>query len=134
RARRVLLRQPHRYAAGRRRQRRRRHPSRRSLLPDQLSPRYGPAAARASVDDFRRPSLIRHFTRGVLFAAMLGAVSLGAEELRMTTLYRTGTFTKGAGRANLVVRDVVGDSRPEMISCHFGGAAFAMSYDGTTYR
>jgi hypothetical protein len=75
----------------------------------------------------------RFLTGGALLAALLGAFSSGAEELRVTTLYRTGTLTKNVGAANLVVRDVVGDARPEIISCS-NGFAFAMSYDGTTYR
>ena len=74
--------------------------------------------------------MIRHLVRG---AMLVVAFTAGAEELRTTTLYRTGSFTKNVGAANLVVRDVAGDSRPEIVSC-VNGFAFAMSYDGTTYR
>ena len=63
----------------------------------------------------------------------LAVFSARAEELRVTTLYRTGTLTKSVGSANLVVRDVAGDARPEIVSCS-NGFAFAMSYDGTTYH
>jgi hypothetical protein len=77
--------------------------------------------------------LTRFLTVGALLAALLGAFSSRAEELRVTTLYRTGTLTKNIGSANIVVRDVVGDSRPDLVSCS-NGFAFAMSYNGTTYR
>ena len=71
--------------------------------------------------------------RLLIIVALLGLSSLSAEELRLTTLYRTGGLTKNVGAANLVVRDVVGDARPDIISCT-NGAAFAMSFDGTTYH
>jgi len=77
--------------------------------------------------------MTRCLARVLLAAAMLGAFSANAEELRLTTLYRTGALTKNVGAANLVVRDVVGDSRPDIVSC-VAGSAFAMSYNGTTYR
>jgi len=51
----------------------------------------------------------------------------------MTTLFRTGTLTQNVGGANLIIRDVVGDSRADIVSCA-AGSAFAMSYDGSTYR
>jgi len=75
----------------------------------------------------------RHLIRCALLAAALGTFSAGGEELRTTTLFRTGTLTKNVGSTNIVVRDVVGDSRPDIVSCS-NGFAFAMSYDGTTYR
>lgn len=75
----------------------------------------------------------RFLTCGALLAALLGAFPSGAEELRVTTLYRTGTVTKNVGAANIVVRNVVGDARPEIVSCS-NGSAFALSYDGTTYH
>jgi len=78
--------------------------------------------------------MTRYLARTALIAAMLAAFSASAEELRLTTLYRTGTFTRGGGKANVVMRDVVGDARPEVISCNYGGSAFALSYDGTAYR
>lgn len=77
--------------------------------------------------------MIRYLTRTAVVLVVFGAWSASAEELRMTTLFRTGTLTKNVGGANLVVRDVVGDSRPDIVSCA-SGSAFAMSYDGSTYR
>jgi hypothetical protein len=75
----------------------------------------------------------RLLPRAAVLVAVLAASSVSAEELRLTTLYRTGTLTKNVGAANIVVRDVVGDSRPDIVSCA-NGAAFAMSFDGSTYR
>jgi hypothetical protein len=70
-----------------------------------------------------------------MVAAVLAVFSLRADELRLTTLYRTGTFTKGVGgKANVVMRDVVGDARPDIVSCNYGGSAYAVSYDGGAYR
>lgn len=77
--------------------------------------------------------MIRYLTRAAAVLVVLAAGAVRADELRMTTLFRTGTLTQNVGAANLVVRDVVGDSRPDVISCA-SGAAFAMSYDGATYR
>jgi FG-GAP repeat len=68
-----------------------------------------------------------------LLATLLGCLPLGAAELRMTTLFRTGSVTNVNGYANVVVADVLGDSRPEIVSCS-NGSAFAMSHDGTSYR
>jgi hypothetical protein len=78
----------------------------------------------------------RYLACGVLVAAMFASSSANAEELRLTTLYRTGTFTKGGGKVNVVMRDVVGDARPDIISCNYGGSAYALSYDGpsSSYR
>jgi hypothetical protein len=56
-----------------------------------------------------------------------------AEELRMTTLFRGGDMTGNAGKAGIIVRDVVGDARPEIVTCA-SGSAFALSFDGTAYR
>jgi hypothetical protein len=78
--------------------------------------------------------MTRYLACGLLIAAMLASSPASAEELRLTTLYRTGTFTKGGGKANVVMRDVVGDARPDIISCNYGGSAYAVSYDGTAYR
>lgn len=71
----------------------------------------------------------------LLLALMLAAaaVSAAAEELRMTTLLRGGDVTSAAGRAGIFVRDVLGDSRPEIVTCA-SGSAFALSWDGSTYR
>jgi hypothetical protein len=77
--------------------------------------------------------VIRHLARAAAVVIVLATGAVRAEELRMTTLFRTGTVTQNVGGANLVVRDVNGDSRPEIISCA-AGSAFAMSYDGSTYR
>jgi hypothetical protein len=77
--------------------------------------------------------MIRYLSRAAVVLVVCCAWSAGAEELRVTTLFRTGTLTKNVGGPNLVVRDVVGDSRPDIVSCA-GGSAFAMSYNGTTYR
>jgi len=78
--------------------------------------------------------MTRNLARGAILAACLGAFSLRAEEIRTTTLYRTGTLTKSVGSANMIVRDVLGDATPEIVSAIPGGSAFAMSYNGTTYR
>jgi len=78
--------------------------------------------------------MTRYLVCGVVIAAMLASSPAGAEELRLTTLYRTGAFTKGGGKVNVVMRDVVGDARPDIISCNYGGSAYALSYDGTGYR
>lgn len=77
--------------------------------------------------------MIRSLTRAAVVLVVFGAWSASAEELRMTTLFRTGTLTNNVGVANLIVQDVVGDPRPDIVSCA-GGFAFAMSYNGTTYR
>jgi hypothetical protein len=77
--------------------------------------------------------MIRPLTRAAAVVILLATGAVRAEELRMTTLFRTGTLTKNVGAANLIVRDVVGDSRPDVISCA-SGSAFAMSYNGSTYR
>lgn len=82
--------------------------------------------------------MTRHLACGALIASMIAAMfaasPAAAEELRLTTLYRTGTFTKGSGKVNVVMRDVVGDARTDIISCNYGGSAYALSYDGTAYR
>jgi hypothetical protein len=79
--------------------------------------------------------MTRYLACGVLIGAMFASFPARAEELRLTTLYRTGTFTKGGGKVNnVVLRDVVGDSRPDIVSCNYGGSAYALSYDGTAYR
>ena len=72
--------------------------------------------------------------RGAVIAFCLGALSLGAGEIRLNTLYRTGTLTKNVAAANVVIRDVVGDSKPEIVSCAGNSSVFAASYDGTTFR
>jgi hypothetical protein len=77
--------------------------------------------------------MIRRLTRAAALVIVLAAGSVRADELRMTTLLRTGTLTNNVGDANIVVRDVVGDSRPDVISCA-NGSAFAMSYNGSSYR
>src|SRR5437773_7463443 len=77
--------------------------------------------------------MFRHLARAAAVVIVLAAGPVRADELRMTTLFRTGTLTKNVGGANLIVRDVVGDSRPDIISCA-SGSAFAMSYNGSTYR
>ena len=77
--------------------------------------------------------MIRHLTRAAALVIVLVAVQVRADELRMTTLFRTGNLTKNVGGANMIVRDVIGDSRPDIISCA-NGSAFAMSYKGTSYR
>lgn len=78
--------------------------------------------------------MTRHLLGGALVAAVLAVFSVRADELRLTTLYRTGTFSKGGGKANVVMRDVVGDARPDIVSCNYGGSAYALSYDGAAYR
>lgn len=65
--------------------------------------------------------MTRFFAFSALIAVMLAAVPARAEELPLTTLYRTGAFSKGGGKVNVVMRDVVGDSRPDIISCNYGG-------------
>ena len=77
--------------------------------------------------------MIRQLTRAAAVVIVLAAGAVQADELRMTTLFRTGTLTKNVGGANLIVRDVIGDSRPDIISCA-SGSAFAISYNGSTYR
>ena len=77
--------------------------------------------------------MMRHLLGGALCAMLAVALPAGAGELRTNTLYRSGSVTKNVGYANLVVHDVRGDSRPEIISCT-NGFAFAMSYNGTRYR
>lgn len=76
---------------------------------------------------------MRDLIRGALFVVVLAALAAEGEELRTAALYRTGMLTKNIGAANLIVRDVVGDARPEIVSC-VNGFALAMSYNGTTYR
>jgi hypothetical protein len=76
--------------------------------------------------------MIRHLVRTALCAALLLALPAAAEELRTTTLYRTAVTTKNIGYENLVVRDVAGDARPEIVSC-VNGFAVAYAYNGTTY-
>jgi len=68
----------------------------------------------------------------VLFASF-ACLAARAEELRMTTLLRGGDMSNNVSRAGLVIRDVLGDARPELVACTTN-AAFAMSFDGTTYR
>ena len=67
-----------------------------------------------------------------LCTAFLGAAFVRADEVRLTTLYRTGNVTTSIGAANFVIRDILGDSHPEIVSCS-SGSAVAVSYDGTTY-
>ena len=71
--------------------------------------------------------------RAALIVVLLGTTSLLGEELRVNTLWRMGSYTKNVGAANLIVRDVVGDSRNDIVSCA-NGYAFALSFDGTTYN
>jgi len=69
----------------------------------------------------------------VLFVASFACLAARAEELRTTTLLRGGDMTSNAGRGGIVVRDVVGDSRPETIACA-SNSAFALGFNGTTYQ
>lgn len=76
--------------------------------------------------------MIHRLARTALVVAGFAALSVHAEELRFDTLYRTGGVTKNVGGTNLVVRDVVGDSKPDVVAC-VGGSAIVMSFDGATY-
>jgi hypothetical protein len=69
----------------------------------------------------------------LLFSSLLSSAAL-ADELRMTTLLRGGDMTVNAGRAGIAVRDVVGDSRAEIVTCA-ARSAHALAYDGVSaYR
>jgi hypothetical protein len=67
-----------------------------------------------------------------VIAALLGASQLRADNVRVNTFYRTGSLTKNVGAAHFVVRDILGDRKPEMVSCSDRNA-FAVSFDGTAY-
>ncbi len=60
------------------------------------------------------------------------AAPLCADELRRVPFYRFGISTDGIGYTSLVLTDLTGDTRPEIISCSFG-TPLAIGYSAGTY-
>jgi hypothetical protein len=56
---------------------------------------------------------------------------LSAESLRSVPFYRFGVTSDGIGYANLVLADITGDTRPEIISCSAGSPLAFGSSSGT---